>query len=232
MKTLKFISLIALLTLSGCFDEDLGPQQQDKRTYTVYDFDRIEVSNALIVTVVYAQDFSITAEGDRRNLDDLLIYKNGNTLVARFRDIDQRQYSTYITITLPALYAIDFSGAAQGTVSGFDAVPRFDISLTGASYVQLNQSAQEMHVTLSGASQLLLRGTGDLLEGTVSGASTLTAFQFLAKRTALMISGASHSEASVAEELNITISGASVMVYRGEPELIINSSGSSIVRKD
>lgn len=232
MKTLKFISLIALVSLSGCFDEDLGPQQQDKRTFALYDFDRIEASDALIVTVKYARDFSITAEGDRRNLDDLLIYKNGNMLVARFRDDEKRQYSTYLTITLPALYGMDFSGATQAIISGFDPVSRFDISLTGAAYAQLNQDADEMQINLSGASQLLLRGAGDLLEGTISGASTLTAFQFYSDRTQLMISGASHGEATVAGELSVTISGASVLVYRGEPELIINSSGSSIVRQE
>ncbi len=232
MKAINVLGLLVLLGMSSCFDEDPGPRQQDKRNYSVLDFDRIEAGDALIVTIQFAEGFSIEAEGDRRNLDDLMIYKNGNTLVAEFRQHERRQYETFLTITMPALYSADFSGATQATILGFDPVDRFDISLSGASFVQLNQDAKEIHMNLTGASQLGLKGTGEVLDGTISGASLLSAFEYPSARAKLVVSGASNSKVTVADELNVNVSGASTVLYRGEPELIIDSSGSSIVRKD
>lgn len=226
------IALLTIVWLTGCIEDDPGPRQQDTRSYAVADFDRIEVGEAIIVNVAYSENFSIEAEGDRRNLDDLIVSKNGNSLVVRFNRFDRRQYATYVKITLPVLYGVDFSGAVNAQVSGFDLVNRMDISLSGASLAQLSLDATEIHFSLSGASQLRLNGAGDLLEGNISGASILTAFEYLTDKTELILSGASSAKVSVADQLKGSASGASLVLYRGNPQLSIEASGSSVVRPD
>lgn len=232
MKKLTTIGLVILVLLSACMEEDPGPRQQDKRTFTEVDFDQIEAEDALVVNIEYAENFSIEAEGDRRNLDDLLIYKNGNSLVARFRTYEKRQYTTYLTITLPDLTGVNFSGASQGKIIGFDPAVRFDITLSGASFVQVNRDMEEVYLNVSGASHLRLDGHGELVQGTISGASELSAFDFSTRNAKLTVTGASSSKVNVSNQLDVSVSGASVVLYRGEPELIVESSGSSVVRKD
>lgn len=233
MKKLNtIILLLSLVWLTSCFEEDPGPRQQDDRNFAVVDFDRIEASDALIISVKYGENFSIEASGDRRNLDDLHVAKNGNTLVIRFNHYEKRQYATNIDITLPVLYGVDFSGAVNAQVSGFAPVTRMDVSLSGASLTQLSLDANEIHFSLSGASQLRLNGEGQLLEGTISGASILTAFEYFADKAELAVSGASNAKVSVANQLNGTVSGASVVLYRGNPDVKIETSGSSTVQKD
>ena len=233
MKKLNLIVLLsAFVWLTACTDEDPGPRQQDTRSYAVVDFDRVEAGDELIVSLKYSENFSIEAEGDRRNLDDLIVSKNGNSLVVRFKRSDRRQYATYINITLPILYGVDFSGAANAEVSGFAPVNRMDVSLSGASLVQLSLNASEIHFSLSGASQLRLNGEGQLLEGNISGASILTAFEYYTDKAELVVSGASNAKVSVANQLKGSASGASLVVYRGNPELNISASGSSVIRPD
>jgi len=233
MKKLNLLILLAALVwLTACNEEDPGPRQQDTRSYAVVDFDRIEAGDALIVTVKYSENFSIETEGDRRNLDDLLVSKSGNSLVVRFNRFDKRQYATYVNITLPALSGVDFSGAVNAQVSGFAPVNRMDVSLSGASLAQLSLDATEIHFFLSGASQLRLNGSGDLLEGNISGASILTAFEYSTNKSELIVSGASGAKVSVANQLKGFASGASLVLYRGNPELSMEASGSSVIRPD
>jgi hypothetical protein len=233
MKNIKLlVLLLPLVWLTSCYEEDPGPRQQDNRSFAVVDFDRIEASDALIVTVKYSENFSIEAAGDRRNLDDLHVTKNGNTLVIRFNHYQKRQYTTDVTITLPVLRGVDFSGAVNAKVSGFAPINRMDVSLSGASLTQLSLDATEIHFSLSGASQLRLNGEGQLLEGNISGASILTAFEFFTEKADLTVSGASNAKVSVANQLNGTASGASVVLYRGNPDVKLEVSGSSAVQKD
>lgn len=233
MKKLNaIILLLSIVLLTSCFEEDPGPRQQDDRSFAVVDFDRIEAGDALIISVKYGENFSIEASGDRRNLDDLLVTKNGNSLVIRFGHYEKRQYATNVDITLPVLYGVDFSGAVNAQVSGFAPVNRLDVSLAGASLTQLSLDVDEIHFSLSGASQLRLNGEGQLLEGNISGASILTAFEYPVDKAELNVSGASNAKVSVTSQLNGIVSGASVVLYRGNPDVMVETTGSSMVQRD
>ncbi|MBP9924475.1 MAG: DUF2807 domain-containing protein [Cyclobacteriaceae bacterium] len=233
MKKINLIMIFAALVLViACNEEDLGPRQQDKQNYALVDFDRIEAEDALILTINYGENFSIVAEGDRRNLDDLRVLKNGNSLQLSFNQSKKRQYETSVTITMPVLNGISLSGASNARIAGYANSPRMDFSLSGASLAQVTMNINEIHFNLTGASQLRLQGQGQLLDGSISGASILTAFDFVTKQASLIVSGASNGKVSVADELKASVSGASVVLYRGTPKVVSESTGSSVVKQD
>jgi hypothetical protein len=231
----RFNIILLLLTtvwLTACFnDEDPGPRQQDTRSFAIVDFDRIEAGDALDITILSGNNFSIKAEGDRRNLDDLEVFTSGNSLILRFDENESRQYTTFVTITMPALNGISFSGAVNGRVSGFDAA-RLDVALSGASLGQLDTDATELYFNINGASQLRLRGAGNLIDGSISGASVLTAFEYETVQAKLHVSGASQGRVNVSQQLQVIATGASEVIYQGEPELLVETSGASVVKKD
>lgn len=234
---MKWLNIILLLTasvwLTACLDEeDPGPRQNDVRTYAILDFDRIEAGDALDITIVYGTNYSVKAEGDRRNLSDLEVFKRGNALILRFDEYERRQYTTFITITMPAINRMDFSGAVNAKVSGFEPADRLDITLSGASLGQLDISAAEIYVNVTGASLLRLRGNGVLIDGSVSGASQLTAFEYQTENVNLHVSGASNGRVNVSEQLQVVATGASEVLYRGNPTLQVQTSGASVVKKD
>jgi hypothetical protein len=106
--------LSASVWLTACLnDEDPGPRQQDARSFAVVDFDRVEAGDALDVMIVAGTHYTIKAEGDRRNLDDLEVFKSGNSLIVRFDESENRQYTTFVTITMPELVGINFSGSRK-----------------------------------------------------------------------------------------------------------------------
>lgn len=230
--TLYAIALLALLlNLAGCSltREDIGPYQGDTQLYSLANFDRLDMGSAFTIVVQQGPVFTIKAEGDRRNLDDLEVYTRNGTLYARYRNARRREYETAFTITLPTLRGVAFSGASRSTVTGFSTLPELDIELSGASKGQFTVQATRTNLNLLGASNGQLNGSGSTLSAVVSGASVLQAFTYPVAEADLDASGASKLNVSVAAKLRVDASGASSIRYRGTPVVQQRVSGASTV---
>jgi hypothetical protein len=229
-------ALIAIVSVvfSSCYyeTEDPGPIQEVEEEFSVSDFDRLEIGDAMNIDIEHGNYFEISARGDRRNINDLSVRKEGTTLVIRFDENRNRRHETYVTITMPTVLSADFSGASDSRISGFYDLESFDIYLSGASVCQLDLDAKDLSARLSGASHLDIYGEGETLEAKLAGASSLKAFHFEVLEAYINASGASCGSLTVANELRATASGASVIRYRGQPTVISNVSDASSVRQD
>jgi hypothetical protein len=236
MITLKpltfFFILVTTLVLTGCFVEDPGPRQETERQYTVVDFDRLEMGSGFHIDVEQGSFFSVKATGDRRNIEDLFVRKEGTTLVITYRNSRERRHDTFITITMPDLRSVTFSGGSDSRVYGFTDAEVFDVYLSGGSVCQIDVETHTAHVALSGGSYLKMRGMADMLEADISGASTLKAFPFPVATADVSLSGASHAEVVATDVLDVIATGASHLVYRGNPSVDSDVSGASSVHQE
>lgn len=237
MKTSLFKTLIGVLiltlALSSCeMYEDEGSLQYEEETYSISDFDRIEIGDAFIIHVEQGDYFSVNVRGDRRNIDDLEVRKSGNTLLVHFDEFENRQHETYIDIVMPSLSGATLSGATESILTGFEDGDTFTLSLSGASINQTDIDAQRVTLTLSGASVATLSGIGKDIHAEVSGASTLKAYDFPVQTAYINASGASTSKIMVNEQLHAIATGASTVVYRGNAIVESESSGGSSIHKD
>lgn len=229
---LNIFTVGSMLWAVSCQEvEDPGPLQDAEEHFAVVDFDRLEIGDALIIDVKQSEFFTVSAKGDRRNIRDLKVYKDGNTLVVRYDENSSRRHDTYISITMPELRSAHFSGASNSTVSGF-IEDEFDLYLSGASVSQLSIESNTVNTIISGASDLTLTGDGNMLNVEASGASKVNSYRFTAEKATLNVSGASTVRVSVLNELEATASGASTVSYRGNPQTEISVSGSSQVLRD
>lgn len=237
MKTTFLRNTIAIgfvaISLSACFDyEDEGPLQYQEESYVITDFDRLEIGDAFIIRVTAGNYFSIDVRGDRRNLDDVEVYKSGSTLVVRYDEYENRQHETYIDIVMPEITAAVFSGASNSVISGFEELELVNISLSGASVSQVDIETTQLNMNLSGASVADLRGLVSMLNAEVSGASSMKAFTMPVATAILNVSGASVAKVNVSDNLEATISGASTVIYRGNPSISQDLSGGSSLQRD
>jgi hypothetical protein len=240
MKTSRFLlnSLLfafMITFLNSCLtNEDPGPLQESEQEYSILDFNRLEMGDALNVTVEQGSIFSVKARGDRRNLDDLEVKKLGNTLRMRFVNDNHkdRQYTTYVTITMPAIEGALFSGAVTSKITGFTSGGKFDMTLSGASKSQVSINADALDLDLSGASEMNVSGTSSSLEATVSGASELRGYDLETETATVVASGASRIRILVTKQLVASASGASDIRYRGTPTLNTTTSGASSIGQD
>jgi hypothetical protein len=229
---LAFALSVVVLTSCDYRTEDPGPKQEDEKKFTVVDFDRLEISDAFQITVEQGDYFEVIANGDRRNIDDIEVEKEGSTLVIRYDDNRNRKHDTDITIIMPEILSATFSGATDSRISGFNELDQFDLYLSGGSVCQLNIEASTVEASLSGASHLSLRGEAQTLDADLSGASLLQAFSFPVVNADIRVSGASDGRVTVTDRLDVIASGASTLIYRGSPVITSDVSGASSVRQD
>lgn len=239
MKKLQF--LFVFILLSGFFqscifidgDARLDPLNSDSRNFSVRDFDQLEMGNAFDITVRQSGQFSVFVRGDRRDIEDLEVFvNNSGKLVIRYRNWRIRRYDMDIDITMPVLTGVDFSGATNSTISGFDTTRNLDVELSGASKSEMDGDWDRVTVDISGASNLTLHGQGLSLGGDLSGASRLDAFDYPVDNVDLELSGASNARVLVGKTLKVDASGSSDLRYRGNPEVRSSVSGGSTVKKD
>ncbi|MBX2965679.1 MAG: DUF2807 domain-containing protein [Cyclobacteriaceae bacterium] len=226
--------LMTGLFLTSCNTEDPGPLQYGERIFSVSQFNRLEMGSAFIVQVRQGAEFLVEASGDVRNLDDLAVVKSGSTLTVYY---DQhrhanRKHLTTLYITMPELEGVNFSGASISDIQGFETNEQLSVTLSGASTCKLYPGFNDVKVNLSGASKLNVYGIGTNLQAKVSGASELRAREFHTEDASLDVSGASSARVSVSNRLDVIVSGASSVLYTGNPEVYPTVTGGSTLRKE
>ncbi len=230
----QFYPILAtiLFAVASCdYREDPGPIQYNEQDFPVCDFDRLDIGDAMHITVVKGTFYEVKARGNRRNLDDLELLVKGNTLVARFSKNRNRRHTTYLTISMPELAGANLYGATTASIGGFES-DEFTINLSGASYAHADIAALATQVILSGASNLTLSGFSGEVTSDVSGASLLKAYNLNAEDVNIKVSGASHAYMSANRTLVADASGASSILYRGNADVIRKTSGGSSIHKD
>lgn len=231
--TLLLLATLALLFTACGKREDPGPLQDDQRTYGLNGFTHLDLGSAFRVNVRQGTTFSVTAKGDRRNLDDLDVWVSNGTLRAKYRSNRSRQHETAFEIVMPLLLSAHFSGAVNATVRDFSSVGDFSLNVSGASRADIDLVSKYADVKASGASQVDLRGAYRRLEIEASGASLVKAFDALAEVGDVNASGASSIRVTASQRLKAVASGASNVTYRGNPAVLdTQPSGGSTIRKE
>jgi len=236
MKRSTFLlsGILALSTaMSSCYFDGVGPYEEVNQTYGLTNFDRLDMGSAMKITVRPGTNFDIQVRGIRRDIEDLEVYTRNGTLFMKYRNhLRTRRYETNVTVTMPTLRAVDFSGASKSTISGFRDLRELNVSLSGASKATVDVQANRTNVDLSGSSDLDLVGTGAELHAQLSGASDLESLQYPVSTAEIDASGASSARVAVSQTLVVSASGASKVRYRGNPQVRSQLSGSSSVRQE
>ena len=238
MKKLRLNGVAALILIAfsisscGLLQQGIEPRNPEDKTFDIRNFDKLEMGNAFHINVKQGTDFKIKANGDSRDIDDLIVKVSNGELKIYYSKWRIRRYRMEIDIEMPTVKEIDFSGATTSYIQGFDNLDELEIDLSGSSRATLSAEARLYEIDLSGASELDLEGSGKEMEIDLSGASKLNAFDATVEKATLDVSGASTCRVNVSEQLTIRASGASKVRYRGNPQVTSNLSGSSKVEKD
>ena len=208
--------------------------QDFKRTFNVTGFDKLDMGSAFIITVTQANTFKVEVDGREQDVKDIVVKVSGGTLDLGYPSNWggwKNRKEVFVTITMPKLTGIDFSGASKSKVSGFTS-DKLAIELSGASQSTINVDAKSLGLDCSGASTLTIVGDGQALNADVSGASSVNAFDFKVSTANIDASGASGAKVYVTSKIVAEASGASSVRYKGSPVIDQHLSGGSILRKE
>jgi hypothetical protein len=84
---------------------------------------------------------------------------------------------------------------------------------------------------ISGSGSVQLRGEAKDFSADVSGSGDVKCFDLLTDNTSLDLSGSADAEVNAQKKLNVDVSGASSIRYKGSASVSQNISGSGSVKK-
>lgn len=252
---LLFLIIAALsipASLAGCDVELVTGSGQDVTWEMDYsDFNKIKVSHAFEIEITRADTFFVEITVDETLNEYLKINRRSDTLYIGLKS--GREYvgmTRRAVVTMPELQRLELSGASAGTVSGFASTRSIDFDLSGASTLAIDDMRadksrfglsgaseatgrimlNEGDFDLSGASSLSLEGSADHIRVRGSGVSDFKLFSFPVATADVDLSGGSRAEINVSDLMDINLSGASDVVYMGNPKLgSIDMSGGSTI---
>jgi hypothetical protein len=185
------------------------------KEYDIKGFDRVRLVGPFDFDIVPDQHFHINISQSR--FQKVLGVREGDTLNIRLA----LRYSilglmagrrSQVQISLPELREVQVAGSSRGNIGNFNTTHDFNLSLAGASQVNLgNITAGDVTNNIVGSSQLnIKRLVGNKMEINIVGASRLEGELQLKSDLQLKITGASKLEASGrAANLYLNMAGAS-----------------------
>jgi hypothetical protein len=241
LKKLLFLVILAAcvscLLASGCAGKQyiLGTGPIVTQKYDFSSFDKIEISNAFTFEISQSEDYTLTVSARQNIIEYLDISKSGDTLRIRMKNRTYSNTETKAVITLPELTRLIVSGASSGTVKGFDSDGKIILNADGASRLDLDIQTGDLQMDVSGASKVSgslvadnarfrisgassgnLAGYSAKSKIELSGASNFTSPDFRMTAASVNIGSASSAEIYVETDLDVSISGASTLIYEGE----------------
>ncbi len=102
-----------------------------------------------------------------------------------------------------------------------------ELLISGAGDVEMmGLDSRHFRTTVSGAGNVTAFGDAGEQEITISGAGRYDAESVASRTATITVSGAGFARLRVSDELNVTISGAGVVEYYGDPAIRVSGDGS------
>ncbi len=231
IKSAMFIAVLILLSSCMVLGEH-GNGNVVKQERKVPSYNAIDVSGTFDIILSQGATQSVTVEADDNLMKIIKTRVEDGKLIIESEKPIQHASSLKVYITITELKSLELSGAVNAITEGRLTLPELSIEGSGASDSKFDIDVQKLDVDCSGGSKLRFRGMASKVHMEVSGAVDLYAYDLVAEDFHLEISGAGKAQVNVTGELNVDISGAGTVRYKGTPgKLIENVSGAGSIKK-
>lgn len=222
---LLFLSLTqVMLTSCNIGNEQVkgnGNMRSEERTVT--SFDEVEVHGDLDVFVSQGDFKPLKIEGDENLIPYIEIVEQGDKITLRTRDGYNLNPTKDIKIyvTAPGFKSFDVSGSCKITgQTAIDNKQNLSLGLSGASEISIELDAPEIRLNISGSGSATLKGETKEFRLEISGAGEAHCFNLLSENTFVDISGAGDAEVFASVKLDVEVSGAGNVKYKGKAKSV------------
>jgi hypothetical protein len=201
-------------------------------TFGFRDFSRISLSQSFKATIRKSESYSIRVEVDDNIKQYVLAHQSGNAVSIGLEDNSYSNVTMNVTIETPDVSSIEASGASSIRLDGFVLDHDLQVVASGASLINGNLTAREVTFNLTGSSNVELTGGANVLSVYGTGATQLSLFDFPVMTCKVNMTGGSVSNVRVSDYLEVSLTGGSVLRYKGNPSTkIISVTGGSVIQK-
>ncbi len=243
MKSLFTLALLASVVPTPAF------AQGTTRDFAAAGFDRIAMRGCDNIVIAIGAGFAVSARGEAASLAAIGVSVRGGVLnvlrAAGSCDSRARKPAATITITLPALRAIDAGGTGSVRAGAIDA-PVFEarmrgtgsltiaglrtgravIDVSGTGTATLNAvRAARLSLTLGGTGRILADGRADALAIIASGTGHVDTSTIMSRGLSIRASGTGSVRARVDGPAGVDASGIARVTVTGRPQCAVTKSG-------
>ena len=200
---------------SGCHytihDRVAGSGKRQTQEREVASFNSISTAGAFDIEVVCQKPLGLEIEGDDNVLPLITTEVSNNVLHIK----SARGYSVHDPVTLkisvPSLESLSASGAGKIVVSGVKS-EKFEIDASGAPTIKVSGDTRVINIDASGAGKI-------------------DTHKLRAAQAVVKSKGVSRVEVFAADQLDVTVSGPSHVIYEGDPVVKQTVHGPGSVEK-
>lgn len=238
MKHLSLLAAASFFILTSCnnvFKEKVrgnGIIKLENRT--AGQFNSVHVSGAIDVYVSQDSTSSIKVEADENLLQYVVIEnENGELDIHQRDDVNLKATkSIKVYVSGPSFKYFGASGAcdiySENKISNTE---KISIYLSGASTVKMELKAPQIDADLSGAGTITLNGETREFNVDGSGSTDINCFGLMTESTKVDLSGAGNAEVFASVKLDVHVSGAADVKYKGNATVSKDISGAGSVKK-
>lgn len=154
-----FLAIAALATVPvTAMAHGKGSKNHIDETHDVSGFDKLEIGGVYELTVKVGKEFSVRTSGHEKEVEDMKINVDGDTLVVGHKKKMMRNFKgskngIQIDITMPALNSIAIGGVAEGDISGIDA-DRLEVQIGGVGGLEFSGKCKTLEIEVGGVGEV------------------------------------------------------------------------------
>jgi hypothetical protein len=211
----KIVLLMLLVSLAAACHHGLnqvsGSGNRQKQKREVASFTSISTNGAFHIEVVAQKPLALEIEADDNILPLVNMEVSNNVLHIKPSQSYSVSEPIIIRIAVPNLEGISSNGAGKIDVAGLNN-EKFEIDLNGATAIRVS-------------------GETKLVDIDTNGAGKIDTSKLHAARAVVESKGVSRVEVHAADQLDVTVSGPSSVVYSGDPVVNKTVNGPGSVQK-
>lgn len=231
---LSFSMLLSIMLVSCVSNDILEPSGSfEKKSRTVLEFTKLEISDAIEVEITQADSCSLQLETYTNYHPYIYTEVSGSTLrIYTSSSVDLNGSKIKVYLTCKELSQIKASGATKTLFLNKIIGEQLNVFLSGASELKGEVNLKNLKLDISGASYINFAGSTTDLNIESSGASRTYLYSLIAENAVLDLSGASVAEVNTTKTLNVSASDASKVYYKGNPTISKSElTGASTLQK-
>ena len=214
---LVFISFLFVLPAQADGIKGNGNVQSEERE--VSSFETIKVNGAFTIYLSQDDDYSLKVVADENLLDIIKTKVKGDVLYISTEKSIYKSKEMKLYIGFKHLSGLKANGAISLKSDQMLRFDELDIEINGASTAELQLTANRLSIDNSGASTIKLAGKCEEVSIDISGAGSVSAYDLIAKKGSIDISGVGSGKVCVKDDLRVNISGIGSVKYKGEPKI-------------
>jgi len=234
---LVFVLFTCVIFLSSCSDSWWNCIDGNGSTATarraVGGFTNVESSGDFIVEVSIGPVTRVSVEADENLLSYIETYIQGNTLVIETQDNHciKSNERVFIRLETPSLYELKMLGSGLMYCDSIN-TDELKIVLSGSGDIECSGLiADFVDATIEGSGEISLTGTSANTNFSIEGSGNIKSLNLEQNRCVATISGSGNIYAFVNTHLDAVIEGSGNVIYKGDPAIVKDISGSGRVIK-